>query len=107
MFCSRDDPPTAGRDGRQFIVLVRDNLDDVVQRAHLAGLTIEIRQPTTTTDPAHPTDWVDPVKLQQQAAAPAQAAQRQRGDAPPLFRRIRDTGSGFHLFWGEQKCIEH
>jgi hypothetical protein len=44
MFCSPDDPPTAGLDGRQFIVLVRDNLDDVVQRAHLAGLTIEIRQ---------------------------------------------------------------
>jgi hypothetical protein len=67
MFCSRDDPPTAGRDGRQFIVLVRDNLDGVVQRAHLASLTIEVRQSTTTTDP------LDPVKLQQQAAAWKQA----------------------------------
>jgi hypothetical protein len=44
MFCPPDDPPTAGLDGRQFIVLVRDDLDDVVQRARLAGLTIEVRQ---------------------------------------------------------------
>jgi hypothetical protein len=44
MFCSPDDPLTAGKDGRQFIVLVRDDLDDLVQRAHLAGLTIEARQ---------------------------------------------------------------
>jgi hypothetical protein len=44
MFCSPDDPLTAGKDGRQFIVLVRDDLDDIVQRAHLAGLTIEARQ---------------------------------------------------------------
>jgi len=44
MFCSSDDPPTAGLDGRQFIVLVRDDLDDVVERARLAGLTIEVRQ---------------------------------------------------------------
>jgi len=73
MFCSPDDPPTVGRGGRQFILLARGNLDDVVQRAHLAGLTIEVPQPTTTTDPAHPTDWVDPVKLQQQAAAWKQA----------------------------------
>jgi hypothetical protein len=43
MFCSPD-LPTAGLDGRQFIVLVRDDLDDVVQRARLAGLTIEVRQ---------------------------------------------------------------
>jgi hypothetical protein len=68
-----DDPPTVGRGGRQFILLARGNLDDVVQRAHLAGLTIEVPQPTTTTDPAHPTDLVDPVKLQQQAAAWKQA----------------------------------
>ena len=73
MFCSPDDPPTVGRGGRQFILLARGNLDDVVQRAHLAGLTIEVPQPTTTTDPTHPTDWVDPVKLQQQAAAWKQA----------------------------------
>jgi hypothetical protein len=78
-----------------------------IDQRRAGALLVEVPQPTTTTDPAHPTDWVDPVKLQQQAAAPAQAAQRQRGDAPPLFRRIRDTGSGFHLFWGEQKCIEH
>jgi hypothetical protein len=39
--------------------------------------------------------------------APAQAAQRQRGDAPPLFRRIPDARVRFHLFWGKQKCIEH
>jgi hypothetical protein len=44
MFCSPDDPPAAGLDGRQFIVLVRDDLDDLVQRAHRAGLTIEVRQ---------------------------------------------------------------
>jgi hypothetical protein len=44
MFCSPDDPPIAGLDGRQLIVLVRDDLDDVVQRAHLAGLIIEVRQ---------------------------------------------------------------
>jgi hypothetical protein len=44
MFCSPDDPPIAGLDGRQFIVLVRDDLDDVVQRAHLSGLIIEVRQ---------------------------------------------------------------
>jgi len=44
MFCSPDDPLTAGKDGRQFIVLVRDDLDDVVQRAQLSGLTIEARQ---------------------------------------------------------------
>jgi hypothetical protein len=56
MFCSPDDPPTVGRGGRQFILLARGNLDDVVQRAHFAGLTIEVPQPTTTTDPAHPTD---------------------------------------------------
>lgn len=68
-----DDPPTVGRGGRQFILLAPGNLDDVVQRAHLAGLTIEVRQPTTTTNSAHPTDWVDPVKLQQQAAAWKQA----------------------------------
>jgi hypothetical protein len=29
MFCSPDDPPAAGLDGRQFIVLVRDDLDDL------------------------------------------------------------------------------
>jgi hypothetical protein len=44
MFCPPDDPPTAGLDGRQFIVLVRDDLDDLVQRARLAGLTIEVLQ---------------------------------------------------------------
>jgi hypothetical protein len=65
MFRSPDDPPTVGLDGHQFIVLARGSLDDVVQRAHLAGLTIEVQQATTTTDPAHPNNWVDPVKLQQ------------------------------------------
>jgi hypothetical protein len=44
VFCSPDDPPTAGLDGRQFIVLVRNDLDDLVQRAHRVGLTIEVRQ---------------------------------------------------------------
>jgi hypothetical protein len=44
MFSSPEDPLTTGKDGRQFIVLVRDDLGDVVQRAHLAGLTIEPRQ---------------------------------------------------------------
>ena len=44
MFCAPDDPLSAGLAGRQFIVLVRDDLDDVVRRAQLAGLTIEVRQ---------------------------------------------------------------
>lgn len=55
MFCSPDDPPTAGRDGRQFILLARGNLDDVVERAHLAGLTSKSgsqrQRPTQPTQP--------------------------------------------------------
>jgi hypothetical protein len=44
-----------------------------IDQRRAGALLVEVPQPTTTTDPAHPTDWVDPVKLQQQAPAWKQA----------------------------------
>jgi hypothetical protein len=33
-------PPATSSDGREFVVLANDHLEDVVHRAQLAGLTI-------------------------------------------------------------------
>jgi len=41
MLADPADPPAADPYGRKFIVLLEEQLDDIVRRAELAGLTVE------------------------------------------------------------------
>jgi hypothetical protein len=42
MWCDPEDPPSIGRDGRTFIVLPEGQLKEVLRRAELAGLTVQL-----------------------------------------------------------------